>query len=106
MTAFKPPPPPIAKTPAFDPWAPRPDPRDKLDKGTVAAVEAIVRSQHANCPEGAKFGKAARWDDVLGEAKRAHGIDAEACEVAINILMDSGVLYEPVLGILRPTDAT
>lgn len=45
-------------------------------------------------------GKGASWEKIIAELKE-RGIDEMATEEIINILMDKGIIYEPVLGRLK-----
>lgn len=45
-------------------------------------------------------GKGASWEKIVAELKE-RGIDEMAVEETINILMDKGIIYEPVLGRLK-----
>jgi RPA family protein len=64
--------------------------QEQLDATVLAAVGKL---------EGTK---GARWDDILGQVATG-ATTAEDVEMALNRLMDKGLIYEPTLGILRTT---
>jgi DNA replicative helicase MCM subunit Mcm2 (Cdc46/Mcm family) len=47
-------------------------------------------------------GKGAAWEAIIAEAAKT-GLAEGDVEEAINSLLDKGLVYEPVLGRLRPT---
>jgi hypothetical protein len=44
----------------------------------------------------------ASWDSITEKCKKA-GIDKESIEESINSLMDKGLIFEPILGIIKVT---
>ncbi len=82
---------PRAEAPAWKAPAPAaPAVEDAFDEEILAAVKRL---------EGQK---GARWDDILTEAGKT-GRTAEAVEESLNRLMDKGLVYEPMLGVLKTT---
>lgn len=80
-------------TPAGPAAAPAPDAEDaKLL--AEERVSALVR--------GLDEGKGAPWEAIVAEAAKA-GMGEGDVEEAINRLLDKGIVYEPVLGRLKPT---
>jgi hypothetical protein len=86
-----------AGTAGAPPLAAEPPPQDAADEARLQAEEriaALVRSLDD--------GKGAAWEAIVAEAAKT-GLAESDVEEAINSLLDKGVVYEPVLGRLRPT---
>lgn len=63
-------------------------------KIAIALLEAIRASTD---PKGAQ------WDDLVANAKK-NGVNEDDADAALNLLMDRGEVYEPILGRLRVTE--
>lgn len=84
---------PAAETPAWKAPAAAPAADAQAEALDEAILQAVKRLEGQ---------KGARWDDILSEAAKG-GQGAEAVEESLNRLMDKGLVYEPMLGVLKTT---
>jgi hypothetical protein len=87
---------PAATAPA--PEAPAPAATTPAEDEAKLAIEERI----AGWVRGLDDGKGAPWEAIVGEASK-QGIGEADVEEAINSLLDKGIVYEPVLGRLKPT---
>jgi hypothetical protein len=62
---------------------------DQLEAEVLALIEQLD-----------KDGKGASWDAILEGAKK-HKVDRDKLEELVNVLLDKGLVYEPVLGRMK-----
>ena len=74
----------------------------EMDKTKDDALEEGLREIIDKLSDGASDGEIP-WEDVLSAGKKA-GLKKEEIEEAINILLDKGVIYEPVLGRIKKVE--
>lgn len=74
---------------------PEPSPQEEESTEVEDAVYGFV--------EDSDDGDGAPWEAIVSAAEE-EGIDEEQVEEALNSLMDRGLIYEPVLGRLEPTE--
>lgn len=88
----------------------KPEPATQSEPEQAGEEPEDQESSGHEDPEGVVFdlveqiddGDGAAWEDIVSEAK-GEGLSEEEVEEAMNVLMDRGRVFEPVLGKLKPT---
>lgn len=100
----------VSAEPSFASAATTYTPEMAAAKAPVTAKPAVIAAATDNPHKPAILelvakmdeGKGAPWEDVVAEAQKK-GIKEDVVEECLNLLMDDGAIYEPVLGRLKKT---